>query len=142
LNPQVAYRKPRDPGYIGGYYWPPSIAGFASLILTNVLATQYVAHHFEYQEALGAELFNLGGFHFYAPYKWLIWLLRFSDSPDIAVKLPLLLSCGIIVAGAFASGRSFSSSTSRTQSPFQRIPRTCTVPRAGPLRKTSRRRRS
>ena len=62
--PQVAYRKPRDPGYIGGYYWPPSIAGFAGLILTNVLATQYVAHHFEYQEALGAELFNLDGFLF------------------------------------------------------------------------------
>lgn len=48
MNPQVAYRKPRDPGYIGGYYWPPSIAGFAGLLITNVLATQYVAHHFEY----------------------------------------------------------------------------------------------
>ena len=39
-----------DPGYIGGYYWPPSIAGFAGLLVTNVLATQCVAHHFEYQE--------------------------------------------------------------------------------------------
>jgi type IV secretion system protein VirD4 len=107
LNPQVAYRKPRDPGYIGGYYWPPSIVGFMGLILTNVLATQYVAQHFEYQEALGAAFLDLGGFHFYAPYKWLIWLLRFGDSPEIAVKLPLLLSCGIIVAGAFASGALF-----------------------------------
>ena len=107
MNPQVAYRKPPDPGYIGGYYWPPSIAGFAGLLITNVLATQYVAHHFEYQEALGAELFNLGGLHFYPPYKWIIWLFHFSDSPDIRVKLPLLLSCGIIVAGAFASGALF-----------------------------------
>src|SRR5215472_15393511 len=73
LNPQATYRKPRDPGYIGGYYWPPSIAGFAGLIFTNFLATQYVAHHFEYQRALGPPLLALGSFHFYAPYKWLIW---------------------------------------------------------------------
>jgi len=81
--------------------------GFIGLMLTNVLATQYVAHHFEYQEALGAAFLDLGGFRFYAPHKWLIWLLHFGDSPEIAVKLPLLLSCGIIVAGAFASGALF-----------------------------------
>jgi len=33
--------------------------------------------------------------------------LRFGNSPEIAVKLPLLLSCGIIVAGALASGALF-----------------------------------
>jgi len=107
LNGQIAYRKPRDPGYIGGYYWPASIFGFIGLILTNVLATQYVAFHFEYQQALGAAVLDLGTFHLYAPYLWLIWLLRFGNSPEIAVKLPLLLSCGIIVAGAFASGALF-----------------------------------
>jgi hypothetical protein len=104
LNPQIAYRKPQDPGYIGGYYWPPSIIGFLGLVLTNVLATQYVAEHFDYQPVLGPALFDADSFHFYAPYKWLSWLLRFGDSPESAVKLPLLLSCGIIVAGAFASG--------------------------------------
>jgi len=77
------------------------------LILTNVLATQYVAQHFEYQQALGPAVLDLGSFHFYAPYNWLTWLLRFGNSPEIAVKLPLLLSCGIIVAGAFASGALF-----------------------------------
>jgi len=107
VNTQIAYRKPRDPGYVGGFYWPPTMLGFIGLILTNVLATQYIAHHFEYQEALGAALLDLGGFHFYAPHMWLIWLLRFGNSPEIAVKLPLLLSCGIIVAGAFASGALF-----------------------------------
>ena len=107
MNPQIAYRKPRDPGYVGGYYWPPSIVGLIGLILTNVLATQYVAQHFEYQQALGPAVLDLGSFHFYAPYNWLTWLLRFGNSPEIAVKLPLLLSCGIIVAGAFASGALF-----------------------------------
>src|SRR5262249_16468229 len=107
LNPQAAYRKPRDPGYIGGYYWPPTIGGFAGLILTNVLATPYVAAPFAYQESLGPDLLNLGGLDFYAPYKWLIWIFRFGDSPDMAVKFPLLLSSVIIVAGAFASGALF-----------------------------------
>ena len=107
MNTEVAYRKPRDPGYVGGYYWPPSIAGFIGLILTNVLATQYVAYHFEYQPALGDALLDLGSFHLYAPYKWLSWLLRFSNSPELAVKLPLLLSCAFIVGGAFASGALF-----------------------------------
>jgi len=107
LKSNIAYRKPRDPGYIGGYYWPPSIFGFLGLVLTNALATQYVAHHFDYQGALGATLLDVGSFHFYAPYKWLIWLLRFGNSSEIAVKLPLLLSCGIIVGGAFASGTLF-----------------------------------
>ena len=37
MNRQVAYRKPRDPGYIGGYYWPPSIAGFVSLMVVAVV---------------------------------------------------------------------------------------------------------
>jgi len=107
LNAEVAYRKPRDPGYIGGYYWPASIAGFIGLILTNVLATQYVAYHFEYQPALGDAILDLGSFHLYAPYKWLSWLLRFGNSPELAVKLPLLLSCAFIVGGAFASGALF-----------------------------------
>jgi type IV secretion system protein VirD4 len=77
------------------------------LVLTNVLATQYVAYHFDYQGTLGVTLLDLGSFHFYAPYNWLIWLLRFGNSPELAVKLPLLLSCGIIVGGAFASGALF-----------------------------------
>ena len=25
-----AYRKPRDPGYVGGFYWTPTIVGFSS----------------------------------------------------------------------------------------------------------------
>jgi len=32
------YRKPKDPGYVGGFYWPPTIVGFIGLFLTNVVA--------------------------------------------------------------------------------------------------------
>jgi hypothetical protein len=27
----TAYRKPRDPGYVGGFYWTPTIVGFIGL---------------------------------------------------------------------------------------------------------------
>jgi len=52
----TAYRKPRDPGYVGGFYWTPTIVGFIGLFLTNVFATQFVAWRFEYQPALGPAL--------------------------------------------------------------------------------------
>jgi len=142
VNPQIAYRKPRDPGYVGGYYWPPSIVGLIGLILTNVLATQYVAQHFEYQQALGPAVLDLGSFHFYAPYNWLTWLLRFGNSPEIAVKLPLLLSCGIIVAGSVRIWRPFFWVMWRIQKHFRRIPKTYMARLAGPRRRRSRRLRS
>jgi hypothetical protein len=66
-----AYRKPKDPGYVGGFYWTPTIVGFMGLFLTNVVATQFVAWRFEYQPALGPALVRIGSFYLYAPYKWL-----------------------------------------------------------------------
>ena len=62
------YRKPKDPGYVGGFYWPPTIVGFIGLFLTNVVATQFVAWRFEFQPALGPALTRIGSFSLYAPY--------------------------------------------------------------------------
>ena len=100
----TAYRKPRDPGYVGGFYWTPTIVGFIGLFLTNVVATQFVAWRFEYQSALGPALIHVGSFYLYAPYKWLVWVWAQGSTGDIRIKLPLLLGAGIIVGGAFASG--------------------------------------
>ena len=74
MNQLTAYRKPRDPGYVGGFYWPPTIVGFIGLFLTNVIATQFVAWRFENQPALGPALLRIGSFSLYAPYKWLVWV--------------------------------------------------------------------
>ena len=70
----TAYRKPKDPGYVGGFYWPPTIFGFIGLFLTNVIATQFVAWRFHLQPALGPALVRIGSFSLYAPYKWLVWV--------------------------------------------------------------------
>ena len=62
MNQLTAYRKPTDPGYVGGFYWPPTIVGFIGLFLTNVIATQFVAWRFENQPALGPALLRIGSF--------------------------------------------------------------------------------
>jgi len=103
----TAYRKPRDPGYVGGFYWTPTIVGFIGLFLTNVVATQFVAWRFEYQPALGPALVRFGPVYLYAPYKWLVWVWTQGNTGDIRIKLPLLIGAGIIVGGAFASGALF-----------------------------------
>ena len=102
-----AYRKPRDPGFVGGFYWTPTIVGFAGLLITNVIATQFVAWRFDYQRALGPALARVGFLHLYPPYKWLVWVWTQGSTGDIRVRLPLLLGAGIVVAGAFASGALF-----------------------------------
>jgi len=102
-----AYRKPRDPGFVGGFYWTPTIVGFVGLVITNVIATQFIAWRFAYQSALGPALLRVGFLHLYAPYKWLIWVWTQGSTTDTRVRLPLLLGAGIVVAGAFASGALF-----------------------------------
>src|SRR5438105_2450777 len=102
-----AYRKPRDPGYVGGFYWTPTIVGFFGLFLTNVLATQFVAWRFDYQPALGPALVRLGTFCLYEPYKWLVWVWTQGNTGDIRIKLPLLIGTSIVVVGAFVSGAIF-----------------------------------
>ena len=102
-----AYRKPRDPGYVGGFYWTPTIVGFFGLFLTNVLATQFVAWRFDYQPALGPALARLGTFCLYAPYKWLVWVWTQGNTGDIRIRLPLLIGASIVVVGTFASGALF-----------------------------------
>lgn len=42
------------------------------------LSTQYLAHRFGYQQALGNPLFSLGGFKMYNPLDWFSWYGRFS----------------------------------------------------------------
>ena len=94
------YRTPPDPGFVGGYNWPAMLAGLLLLVLVNIAATQFVAFRFEYQAALGAPLFRYGLHCVYQPFAWARWLLRYADSPDPRVRLPLLTAALIVVGGA------------------------------------------
>ena len=134
----TAYRKPKDPGYVGGFYWPPTIVGFIGLFLTNVIATQFVAWRFENQPALGPALLRVGSFSLYAPYKWLVWVWTEGGTADIRIKLPLLIGAGIIVGGSFASGAVFFLLNLAHTKALSKNTRTFTVRRGGPRKPISR----
>jgi type IV secretion system protein VirD4 len=103
MKPKL-YRVPTDPGYLGGFSVSPVILGLIGLLLSNVTATQYIAHHFEYQPALGAALFRFGDAKVYQPFAWISWVWRYGSSADRAAKNPLLLGAFLVVVGASLSG--------------------------------------
>jgi len=92
---------------VGGYYLPPTIIGIICLVLSNIAATQYVADHFEYQDALGEPLGHVGPVGIYQPFAWVSWVWHYGSSPDPALRNPLLLAASIVVAGALATGLLF-----------------------------------
>ena len=96
------YRKPRTPGYLGNYNWRSILLGLLLIIATNIVTTQHIASHFDYQPALGPPLFQIASLRLYAPYKWFPWILRFGSSADPLVRQPLLTST-LIAAVGFAS---------------------------------------
>jgi type IV secretion system protein VirD4 len=99
-----AYRTPADPGgYLGGYNWRPTLAGVILLVICNAAATQYIAHRFDYQLALGEVLLRVGRLALYQPFAWMIWMWRFGAETDRAVRMPLMTGVAIVVLGSCAT---------------------------------------
>ena len=93
------YRKPRTPGYLGNYNWRSILIGLLLIIATNIVTTQHIASHFDYQPSLGPPLFQIASLRLYAPYKWFPWILKFGSSADPLVRQPLLISTLIAAVG-------------------------------------------
>lgn len=102
MQPNV-YRTPKDPGYVGGYNWSSLIAGVLLLVVTNMAATQFIAHRFRYQPALGAPLTRLQGHAFYQPFQWAWWVWKHGSSSNPQVRQPMLLAALLVVVGASAT---------------------------------------
>src|ERR1017187_5627045 len=96
------YRKPMTPGYLGTYNWRSTLLGLFLILTTNIVTTQHIAAHFDYQPALGAPLFKVSSIQIYAPYKWFVWILHFGSSPNPLIRQPLLYST-LITAIGFAA---------------------------------------
>ena len=96
------YRKPMTPGYLGTYNWRSTLLGLLLILTTNIITTQHIAAHFDYQPALGAPLFQVSSIKLYAPYKWFVWILHFGSSPNPLIRQPLLYST-LITAIGFAA---------------------------------------
>jgi len=96
------YRKPMTPGYLGTYNWRSTLLGLLLILTTNIITTQHIAAHFDYQPALGAPLFQVSSIKIYAPYKWFVWIMHFGSSPNPLIRQPLLYST-LITAIGFAA---------------------------------------
>ena len=96
------YRKPMTPGYLGTYNWRSTLLGLFLILTTNIVTTQHIAAHFDYQPALGAPLFQVSSIRIYAPYDWFVWILHFGSSPNPLIREPLLYST-LITAIGFAA---------------------------------------
>ena len=101
-QPKV-YRTPKDPGYLGGYNWSSLMAGVLLLLVTNAVATQFIASRFHYQSALGSPIASLGGYSLYQPFQWALWVWRHGSSPKAQVRQPILLGSLVVVVGAAAT---------------------------------------
>lgn len=89
------YRTPDVPKGIGSFHWPTVLTGLASLLVWNVVATQFIAYRFKYSIALGAPFASV----IYPPYKWAFWMLHYSQSHNNFVKNTVLMGAGIVVLG-------------------------------------------
>jgi hypothetical protein len=98
-TPKV-YRTPRDPGFVGGYNWSAMAAGVLLLLGVNIAATQFVAHRFRYQAALGKPVIEYDSIHLYQPFAWASWVLRHGGSTDPRIRLPILSGALIVVLGS------------------------------------------
>jgi type IV secretion system protein VirD4 len=98
------YRRPQDPGgYIGAFNWGPALAGVGLLVLSNIAATQLVAHRLAYQAALGRPVFQIGHFALYSPLGWVTWLWQYGSLPSPAVRLPLLSGAAVVTLGSIVT---------------------------------------
>lgn len=95
------YRRPQDPGgYVGGYNWGPALGGAGLLLLSNIGATQWIAHCFRYQSALGRPWVRFAHLALYSPLGWVTWLWRYGGAADPAVRLTLLSGASVVIVGS------------------------------------------
>lgn len=108
------YRTPRDPGgFPFGYNWRATLAGLALLTGFNLAATQFIAHKFGYQPALGEPLIRLGQGAIYQPFSWCLWGFRHCTSKDMRIRRPLFEGEMIVLGGCVLSMVAFFVLTNR-----------------------------
>lgn len=112
-QPQL-YRTPRDPGgFPFGYNWRATLAGLVLLTGFNLAATQYIAHRFGYQPALGQPVVWLKRGAIYQPFAWCVWGLRNCTSKDMRIRRPLFEGEMIVLGGCVLSMVAFFVLTNR-----------------------------
>jgi type IV secretion system protein VirD4 len=98
-----AYRTPQQPGYLGRYQFRAVTVGLLCLSITCSIATQFIARHFDYQEALGQPVFRTSTFALYRPWLWAVWGYRYCMSRDERIAQPIKEGAIIAFFGSILS---------------------------------------
>src|SRR5207302_2421881 len=85
------------------YNWPAMLAGLGLLLLSNVLATQWIAYHFAYQAELGKPWCRILEFPVYSPISWCMWVWRYGGSSNPQIRYPVDVGVFIIAGGCLAT---------------------------------------
>lgn len=94
------HKQPQAPGYLGAYNWKAPLVGFAAMTVANVAATQYVAHSFHNDPALGQPAARIAGVLIYQPLQWIVWIFKFWHFDTPAVRNPLSVGMSIAILGS------------------------------------------
>ena len=96
----VPYQTPDHPTEFGNIRWATIFAGLLGLALSNVVATQFIAKRFFYSAALGEPMVTVFGTPIYAPWKWTLWVAKYTSSSVPYVKSTTMLGLTIVIVGS------------------------------------------
>lgn len=105
-GPKNLYTLPRAGAEMQGIAWAALVAGGAMLVLSLWVATQYVAHRFAYQRALGPPLQVIAGYRVYAPTQIVIWWLKYyrrGEAKVIFDRAAYVVACGSFLSVAMTA---------------------------------------
>lgn len=94
------YKLPNKPANLGGVMWIAVAVGLSLLMLVCVIATQYLAAAFAYQDALGDPFFSLGSVRFYHPAKWVAWMWKWRELENPVVRHSFTVAYMIVIIGS------------------------------------------
>ena len=95
------YKTPTKPTYAGAFPWGAFGVQLACAGAGFMIATQYAAHRFGEQAALGPPLFHVVGTSIYAPWNWVVWIWKFKGIDSWDVRAVLVTMLAIVFGAAF-----------------------------------------
>lgn len=94
------YKLPNKPTNLGGVMWIAVAVGLGLLLIVGVIATQYLAAAFGYQDALGTPLFTLGSVRVYHPFGWISWIWKWRELENPVVRHHFTVVYMIVIIGS------------------------------------------
>lgn len=101
---RLPYRTPHNTQSFGRIHMPTLLGALFSVVVINLIGTEFIAYRFDFAPALGLPLTHFDNIALYAPWKWCFWFLRYTKSQVPYVKntvgfaiLGIVMGCIVVV---------------------------------------------